>query len=297
MPLVGIKEILVHARQRQYGVPSLLAGNLDMVTGMIKAAEEVRSPLILAFNRQMTPTIPATLSLPMSVRAAQQAGVPVAVFLDHGHDLEEVVQAIHLGASAVMFDGSRLDYEENVRQTREVVRVAHAVGVDVEAELGAIGGSAAETGRIDETVEDQDAHPERYFTDPELAAEFVERTGVDVLAVSFGNVHGVYRGKPRLDLERVRRIHARVLVPLAAHGASGLAEEVYPQLIQSGISKVGYYTAMGMVVARQLKYMLAEADDSVLAYHQIIAASVAAFYTETKWLLQLLGCAGKADLA
>ncbi len=294
MPLVGIKHILVPARQRNYGVPSLLAGNLDMVVGMIQAAEELRSPLILAFNQQMTPTVPAAFSLPMAAQAAQRAGVPVAVFLDHGHNLEEVVRAIQLGASAVMFDGSRLDYEENVRQTREVVRVAHAVGVDVEAELGAIGGSAAETGLPIEDMNDHSAHPERYFTDPELAAEFVARTGADVLAVSFGNVHGVYQGEPRLDLERVRCIRDRVTVPLAAHGASGLADELYPQLVESGISKVGYYTAMGMAAARELKHKIAGADDQRLAYHHIIAWSVEAFYAETKRLLCLLGCAGKA---
>ncbi len=182
MPLVGSKEILVEARKKRYGVPSLLAGNLEMVLGQIMAAEERRSPIILPFNQEVTPKVPIELGIPLAVNAAQRARVPVAVILDHGQSLEDVVKAILLGASSVMFDGSSLPYEENVRQTREVVRVAHAVGVCAEAELGGVSGSS---------VSLEDAGPESSFTDPHLAVDFVERTGVDTLAVSFGNAHGV----------------------------------------------------------------------------------------------------------
>ncbi len=142
MPLVSSSEILAEARKRKYGVPSLLAGNLELVIGPLMAAEERRSPLILPFNQEVTPKVPMELGIPMAVNAARRAKVPVAVILDHGKCLEEIVKAMHLGASSVMFDGSHLPYEESVRQTREVVRVAHAVGVCVEAELCSIAGSA-----------------------------------------------------------------------------------------------------------------------------------------------------------
>ncbi len=287
MPHVCISEVLIPARQGRYAVPSLLAGNLEMVTGFLEAAQETRAPLILAFNRHVTPDIPIELGLPMAVQAAQQARVPVATFLDHGHSLEEVAETIRLGASSVMFDGSALPYEENVRQTREIVRMAHAMGVAVEAELGSIAGSAVEIG------EAQPA-PEANFTDPALAADFVKRTGVDALAISFGNVRGPYRGEPRLDLERVRAIHALVEIPLAMHGGSGLADAMYPSIIASGISKLGYYTAMGMGAVATLRRQLIEAEPAALAYHHVIGAMVHYFRDEAKRVFALAGCVAKA---
>jgi fructose-bisphosphate aldolase class II len=284
MPLVNSKIILAQARQKKYGIPSLLAGNLEMVVGGIKAADERRSPLILAFNQGVTPQIPLELGLSLAASAAQKASVPVAVILDHGYNLEDVVRAIKAGTSSVMFDGAALPYEENVRQTRQVVKLAHAVGVCVEAELGGIAGSynLGESG------------PASQLTDPEQAAEFVERTGVDVLAISFGNVHGVYRGEPNLDLERVLQIHHRVAVPLAMHGASGLPESYYTKIIESGISKVCYYTAMALGASNALRQTMAEGDEKATIYHHLIARAIDYFYNDTKRLLDLLGCSGQA---
>jgi fructose-bisphosphate aldolase class II len=286
MPLVSSKEILVEARNKGYGVPSLLAGNLEMVIGPIMAAEARRSPLILPFNQQVTPKVPMELGIPLAVNAAQRASVPVAVTLDHGQSLEDVVRAIHLGASSVMFDGSRLPYEENAKQTQQVVRVAHAVGVCVEAELGGIGGSS---------VDLRDTGSESSFTQPELAVDFVERTGVDGLAISFGNAHGLYRGEPNLDLDRVRRIHALTDVPLVMHGASGLAENQYKKIVESGISKVCYYTAMGVGAANDIRALLTDADPDSTVYHHLISRSIDYFYAHTDRLFELLGCSGVID--
>jgi ketose-bisphosphate aldolase len=304
MPLVGTKDILVKARQQKYGVPSLLAGDLQMVMGGIRAAEARRAPLILAFNQEVTPDIPLEVGISAAVSAARLAGVPVAVILDHGHGPEDVVRAIRHGAPSVMFDGSTLPYEENVRQTQEIVRMAHAAGVCVEAELGSIAGGGP------------GAVAASRFTDPAVAADFVARTGVDTLAVSFGNAHGVYPGEPRLDLERVREIHAAVAVPLVMHGASGLPEAMYPQIVESGISKVCYYTAMGIGAAHDLRSWLCAAEapspagyspgttagyspgttagysPGTTVYHHIIARSIDYFYRDTRRLLDLLGCSG-----
>ncbi|GAB4543007.1 MAG: ketose 1,6-bisphosphate aldolase [Anaerolineae bacterium] len=285
MPLVSSKEILSQARKRKYGVPSLLAGNLELVIGPLMAAEERRSPLILPFNQEVTPQVPMELGIPLAVNAAQRASVPVAVILDHGKNLEDIVRAIHLGVSSVMFDGSCLPYEDNVRQTREVVRVAHAVGVCVEAELGGISGSS---------VDLEDSGPQSSFTDPELAADFVKRTGVDTLAISFGNAHGVYHGTPALDLDRVRSIHARIDIPLVMHGASGLPADEYPRIVESGISKVCYYTAMGIGAANELGDMLADAGRDTIVYHHLISRAIDYFRAHTTRLIDLLGCAGTA---
>jgi fructose-bisphosphate aldolase class II len=286
MPLVGIKEILTEARRRRYGVLSLLGGNLDMVIGQVAAAEELRAPLILAFNQEVTPQVPLELAMPMLVNVANRAKVPVATTLDHGDRLESVVRAIHLGSSSVMFDGSTLPYEENVKQTKEVVRVAHALGVSVEAELGSIAGSAAETGA---PVDDG---PSSAFTDPDLALDFVKRTGVDALAISFGNAHGTYRGEPNLDLDLVREIHALVDVPLVMHGASGLADSEYKKIVESGISKVCYYTAMGKRAAKDIHRQLEDADRDGAVYHQIISWAIDAFRADTERVMALVGCIG-----
>jgi fructose-bisphosphate aldolase class II len=283
MPLVSIKGILMEARNDRYGVLSLLGGNLEMVIGMVMAAEETGSPLILAYNEDVTPQIPMELGMPLMVSAAKRASVPVATILDHGKSLEHIAKAIHLGSSSVMFDGSSLPYEENVTQTREIVRVAHAVGVGVEAELGAISGSAVSLGG---------SGVEAVFTDPVAAADFVERTGVDALAISFGNVHGVYRGEPSLDLDRVREVFSKVDVPLVMHGASGLAESDYERVIKSGISKVCYYTSMAIGASNDLKGMLAEAEGDATLYHDIISRTIDYFCTETKRLMDVVGCSG-----
>ena len=286
MPLVGIKEVLTEARRGRYGVLSLLGGNLDMVIGQVAAAEELRAPLILAFNQEVTPQVPLELAMPMLVNVASRARVPVATTLDHGDSLESVVRAIHLGSSSVMFDGSTLPYEENIKQTKEVVRVAHALGVSVEAELGSIAGSAAETGAP------VDNGPGSAFTDPELAAEFVERTGVDALAISFGNAHGTYRGEPKLDLDLVREIYALVDVPLVMHGASGLADGEYKKIVEAGINKVCYYTAMGKRAAKDIHMQLEDADQDGAVYHQIISWAIDAFRADTERVMTLIGCIG-----
>jgi len=285
MPLVNSNIILAHARSHRYGIPSLLAGDLSMIVGEIKAAEELRAPIILAFNREVTPTIPTELGIATAVEAARHAKVPVAVILDHGASIEQVVAAIRNGASSVMFDGSQLPYEENVRRTREVVRIAHAAWVDVEAELGGIPGSS---------VDLTEAGPKGTFTDPDQAADFVARTSVDVLAISFGNVHGVYHGEPHLDLGRVRTIRNRVNIPLSMHGASGLKPDLYPLVIQSGISKVCYYTAMARAATESILNKMNGIPPEERIYHQIISQSSEIFYRTVKDLLLLLGSVGKS---
>lgn len=285
MPLVNSKDILQDARARRYGIPSLLAGNLEMILGGVAAAEALESPLILAFNQGATPGIPLEVGVALAADVAARAATPVAVILDHGASLEQAAAAIRHGASSVMIDGSHLPYAENLRLAREVVAIAHAAGADVEAELGAVGGSSVYLG---------DAGPQASMTDPGQAADFVARSGVDVLAVSFGNAHGVYRGQPQLDLARVQQIRDLVAVPLAMHGASGLDRGVYAQVIESGISKICYYTAMGRQVSQGIRDFTAAANPNRLNYHQIIARTTDLFRDATADLLVLLGCAGKA---
>lgn len=286
MSLINSNVILADARRRKYGIPSLLAGDAEMIVGQVRAAESLDSPLILAFNQGATPSIPLEIGMALAANVARKASVPVATILDHGASIEQVVVAIRNGTSSVMFDGSALPYEENIRQTRAIVNIAHTVGVDVEAELGGVGGSSIYLGN---------EGPRAIMTDPEQAVDFVERTGIDVLAISFGNAHGVYRQKPAFDLGRVRQIHQRVSIPLVMHGASGLESDEYVAIIASGISKICYYTAMGRAASKAILQKMSEADPETLIYHQIISQATDFFTMATKDLLALLGCAGKAS--
>jgi len=291
MSLVGIKELLGDARRRRYGVLSLLGGNMERVIGQVAAAEALRAPLILTFTQAVTPKVPLELAMPLLANIARRAKVPIATILDHGDSLESVMRAIQLGASSVMFDGSALPYQENVRQTREVARVAHAVGVSVEAELGSIAGSVLESAAVAVSEESKAGSAS---TDPKLALDFVERTGVDALAISFGNVHGVYKGKPHLDLDLVRQIYAQVDIPLVMHGASGLADDAYPRIVESGISKICYYTAMGRRAADDVLRVLAKAGEGGAVYHEIISEAIDFFRADTEKVMRLVGCAGMA---
>jgi fructose-bisphosphate aldolase class II len=192
-----------------------------------------------------------------------------------------------------MFDSSSLPYEKNVEKTKEAVRIAHSQGVTVEGELGSVGGSAVESGN-------SEASGHNVFTDPDQAKEFVERTGVDALAISFGNVHGEYRGEPRLDLHRVKRIASLVDVPLVMHGASGLSPHDYPRIIESGISKINYYSAMAAAAVENIRRKLASPaavcpqEPAIFKAHHLISWNIE-FYTDaTIKLLDLLGSSGKA---
>jgi len=283
MSVNSLKEILTLARENRYGVPSLLGGDLEMVIGQVMAAEEKSAPLILAFNQDVTPAIPMELGISLLVNASKKASIPICTILDHGKSLEDIIKAILSGISSVMFDGSELPYEENVRRTREVVKVAHAVDVCVEGELGVIGGSA---------VSPESGATKSTFTDPYMAADFVEKTGVDVLAISFGNVHGVYNRKPFLDFDLVKKIHTLVDVPLAMHGGSGLNEDMYEKIIESGITKIGYYTAMARGVSGYMRTLIVDAGEGTLVYHDIISQTINYFYEETKKILDVLKASG-----
>lgn len=276
MPHVSAKEILVDGRKRRYGVASLMGSDIEMCIGLCRAAEDTGSPLLLVYNQEVNPSIPMEYSIPMIVNAARQSKAPVATVLDHGHSLEQVQQAISLGINTVMFDGSSLPYEENIARTREVVAYGHAHGASVEAELGSISGSA---------VDYTSAGPEAHYTNPDVAADFVQKTGVDFLAISFGNAHGVYHGVPKIDLDIVREVYKKVSIPLVMHGASGLPDAMYPEIIKAGITKVCYYTAMARAAVTGIMQCMQTGEKS--AYHDMVECSINFFYEEGKRLMSL----------
>jgi len=288
MAHVTIAEILKNTKKEKFGIPCLAGSTLEMIIGIIKAAEDKNSPVIICYNKQLSPEIPIEISMPLIVNAAERSRVPVATILDHGSDFDLILKAIHYRSSSVMFDGSGLPFKENILKTIEIVKIAHALNVSVEAELGGVGGSALEATLT--------SGMESIFTSLNEVQEFVESTGVDALAISFGNAHGRYMGEPKLDLELVRKISQLVNIPLVMHGASGLELETYKSIVESGISKINYFSAMCRGIYEKMKNFLESVGEDAFCINTI-PMSINYWYEETSTLLDALNCKGKANMA
>ena len=248
--LIPFREITRDALRRRYAVGAFNCLSVENVMGAVAAAEELPSPIILQLAEVQFPEAPMELMAPVFLRAARDAKVPVAVHLDHGRSIETCIRAVREGFTSVMFDGAELPFEENAEQTRLVVRLAHAAGVDVEAELGRVG----DTGFGGEGTA---AAAADVFTDVEESARFIARTGTDALAIAIGNLHGRYTATPRLNIARLREIHARNAVPLVLHGGSGTSEEDFKACIRNGICKINVATAIQIAAAEAVAEYLA----------------------------------------
>lgn len=233
--LVTLKEILKTAEEKQIAVGSFNTPNMTSIKAVIGAAEELKQPVII-----MHAQVHEEMGLckmeeiaPVMLMFAEKASVPVCVHLDHGTDLEYVKKGLKLGFTSVMYDGSVLSAEENTANTLAAVDAAKQTGASVEAEIGSMG--AREGGEGSDTS---------IYTDPAAAVKFVADTGIDALACAFGTAHGFYKDKPKLDFERLSKIHSLIDVPIVMHGGSGVSEEDYREVIKRGVRKVNYYTYM-----------------------------------------------------
>ena len=231
--LVTLKEILADAERGKYAVGHFNMLNLEMARGIIAAAEEERSPLILGTAPVHFPMIPYEYSAPIMRQIAQKATVPVCLTLDHGTEFSDICNAMREGFSAVMFDGSALPYMENLNQTAELCHIAHALGVSVEAELGHVGLGA-----------NGDGQNAALYSRVDQINDFIDRTGVDALAIAIGTAHGADKAKPKLDIERLDAIYAVAKAPLVLHGGSGLTEDDFRTAVKHGIRKVNICTEM-----------------------------------------------------
>lgn len=258
--LVNMNELMKDANAKGYAVGAFNATNLESLTAVIAAAEETGHGIILNHAEVHFPLMPLELIGPIMVDLAKKASVPVCVHLDHGTCLETCMKAIRIGFTSVMLDASANDYEANVRDTAIICRLAHSVGVTVEAELGHIFSSdiGVNKGAVQETLDSFDSVDDVY-TDPDMAKDFVERTGVDALAIAFGTAHGVYQIMPKLDLDRISLIKEKIDIPLVMHGGSGLSKEEFQTAIKNGIRKINYYTYMALAGGKAVK----EAMDKV----------------------------------
>ena len=245
MALVKMKDLLRRAEEKNIGCGAFSVGNMEMVRGAIRAAEELDTPIILQIAEVRLKNSPLHLMGPMMVQAAKEAKVDVAVHLDHGLTFGTVDKALELGFTSVMLDASTLPFEENIARVKAVVEKARKYGATVEAELGLVGGS--EDGSCDHGIR---------CTDPDDAVVYARETGIDALAVAIGNAHGNYPVAPTLAFDVLEKIHERVDIPLVLHGGSGITDKDFQRAISLGIRKVNIATAsFNSLTAHVEKYM------------------------------------------
>lgn len=276
--LVNLNDVLKNAQENNYAVGLFNTTDTDMLEAAIEAAEELRSPIIIGTAEVLLPYGELKLIAPSVIAAAKRASVPVVVHYDHGLTFERCMEALQLGFSSIMFDGSAGDYAGNVAQTREIVRIAHAFGATVEGEIGHVG--EASTG--DETSSD------RYTTTGE-ALKYLSDTGVDALAIAIGTAHGAYKSKPKLDINRLREIRAVVNTPLVLHGGSGLSDDDFRSAIAGGIAKVNIFTDLCLAGEAGMRQALGNGKDYLEARNVKVNTIKAAVIKK----IELFGSAGR----
>ena len=231
--LVNMNDVLLPAKKGHYGIGFFNAVNVEMARAIIETAEELRAPVMVGTAEVLLPAMSLERVAEYLIPMAQKAAVPVCVHYDHGLTFDKCMEALKLGFTSVMYDCSTEDYESNTAKLAEMVRICHGRGVTVEGELGHVGDNEG-TGKLE--------NPSDYYTDPEIAADFVKRTGIDSLAVAVGNAHGDYKFPPKLDFERIETISGRTGLPLVLHGGSGLSDSDFRTAVQKGVCKVNIFT-------------------------------------------------------
>jgi fructose-bisphosphate aldolase class II len=285
MTLYNLKEALCDAEAGGYAIGAFNLTGEDMLFGILDAAVRERSPIIVSIAEAHLPYFHWASFMKMVVAEAEAASVPVVIHLDHATRMETIYKAFQLGFTSVMYDGSALDFGDNISNTRHVIGIANALGISVEAELGHIGGATYEAAAL----ENGRAH----LTDPALVPEFVEKTGVDALAISFGTAHGYYVQRPKLDFHLLEIIDKSVDTPLVLHGGTGLSNDDFLESIRLGVRKINYGTDIfGTSVAAARKKLAAEPD--LLMYHEVCQEIRNAVCARTAQFMRLWGSSGKS---
>ncbi|UMZ75134.1 class II fructose-1,6-bisphosphate aldolase [Natranaerofaba carboxydovora] len=285
MSLVTVTELLKKAEEGNYAVGAFNVNNMEIIQALVESATEESSPLILQASQGAIKYAGIDYIVGLVETAAKQTDIPIALHLDHGTSFDQNMLCIRKGFSSVMYDGSEEPLEENIKKTAEVVRIAHAVGVSVEGELGRIAGTEDNI-----NVEEEDA----FLTDPDEAKTFVKETGVDALAVAIGTAHGPYKGKePKLDFERLEKIKNLTNTPIVLHGASGVPDESIKKAIDLGVRKINIDTNIRQAFTKGVRELLGEKPDEYDP-RKILRPAKEEMKEVIKEKIRLFGCAGKA---
>ncbi len=277
--LANLNDVLKKAQEGNYAVGLFNTTDSDMLEAVIAAAEETNSPVIIGTAEVLLPFGELKLIAPSILAAAKRAKVPVVMHYDHGLTFDRCIEALKLGFSSLMFDGSTEDYDTNIANTREIVKIAHSYGATVEGEIGHVGQAATDDG----------ANSEMYTTADEAEA-YIKATGVDALAIAIGTAHGVYKNKPKLNLERLSEIRGRVDTPLVLHGGSGLSDDDFRNTIKNGIAKMNIFTDLCLAGEEAMN----EGLEKGLSYLEIRNLKVEKIKESVKRKMELFGSAGKA---
>lgn len=283
MPLVSSTPMLQQARKEGYGICAFNVHTLEMLQGVVEAAEETKSPLILQTTVGTVKHLGPDYVAAAAKVAADRSSIPIALHLDHCTEMDVIVQCIRAGYTSVMIDASMHPFAENVRQTKEVVRMAKAIGINVEAELGKVGGV-----EDDIVVSEDDA----LMADPDECALFLEETGVTTLAPAIGTAHGIYKGDPNIDFKRIEIIASKVDVPLVLHGGSGIPEEQVKRCVSLGMAKMNVATEIRIVFSDAIKAVFAENPNENDPRKYMIPAKQALKKAAIE-KMRLSGCLGK----
>lgn len=280
--LVNMNDILLPAKEEHYGVGFFNAVNVEMARAVIETAEELRSPVMIGTAEVLLPTTNLNLVADYLLPMAREASVPVAVHYDHGLTFDRCMQALRLGFSSVMFDCSTKLYEDNAEAVAEMVKICHGMGVTVEGELGHVGDNEG-AGKL--------AKPSDYFTDPDMAVDYVKKTGIDALAIAVGNAHGDYKFPPKLDFERISVISERTGLPLVLHGGSGLSDDDFREAVKRGICKINIFTDLDKAGKNGVARGLEEGAASMCS---LIPYEIEAMKAVVSEKIHLFGSVGKA---
>lgn len=275
--LVTLREVLKDAQEKKYGVGLFNTVNLEMAKGVLAAAEELKSPVVIGTAEVLLPYASLEELAYFLVPMAKKASVPVVLHYDHGLTDKKIVEAMRLGFSSVMYDCSTDTYENNITRVAQMVKIADMFGASVEGELGHVGAN------------DESAGDDSIYTEPEQARDFAQRTGVDALAVAIGTAHGAYKEKPRLDIGRLAEISRTVPVPLVLHGGSGLSDEDFKNCVANGISKINIFTDINCAAAKAAHDFYKEGCGLTDIQNQITEA----VKQETMKKMRIFGSAGR----
>lgn len=275
--LVTLREVLKDAQEKKYGVGLFNTVNLEMAKGVLAAAEELKSPVIIGTAEVLLPYASLEELAYFLVPMAKKASVPVVLHYDHGLTDKKIVEAMRLGFSSIMYDCSTDTYENNIARVAQMVKIADMFGASVEGELGHVGAN------------DESAGDDSIYTEPEQARDFAQRTGVDALAVAIGTAHGAYKQKPRLDIGRLAEISRTVPVPLVLHGGSGLSDEEFKNCVANGISKINIFTDINCAAAKAAHDFYKEGCGLTDIQNQITEA----VKQETMKKMRIFGSAGR----
>lgn len=279
--LVNMRDLLSDAQKGNYAVGSFSVANMEMVLGVIKAAEELNAPIILQIAEVRLKQSPLEIIGPLMVAAAKNAKVPVAVHFDHGKTIEKITQALEIGFTSVMFDGSHLTLDENIEFTKKIIEIARKYDASVEAEIGCVGGS--EDGSEDIAIN---------CTKPEDAVKFENETGVDALAIAIGNAHGNYKSTPKLRFDILSEVEQKTHTPLVLHGGTGISPDDFVRCSKTGIKKINIATATFDRVEQSVRS--AYENGSINGYYDLQEAEVEGAYQNAKKHILIFATDNKA---